>query len=56
MAINIYPLQYVMYLLVLCVCPEIWKEAKVIPLPRDNTAFTGPNSCPISLLPVLSKL
>lgn len=24
------------------VCPDIWKEAKVIPLPKDNrSAFTG---------------
>ena len=39
------------------VCPDIWKEAKVIPLPKDSkAAFTGTNSRPISLLPVLSKL
>ena len=39
------------------VCPEIWKEAKVIPLPKDKRAtFAGPNSRPISLLPVLSKI
>ena len=38
-------------------CPEIWKEAKVIPLPKDKRAtFAGPNSRPISLLPVLSKI
>ena len=37
-------------------CPQIWKEAKVIPLPKNTrAAFTGSNSHPISLLPVLSK-
>lgn len=39
------------------VCLEIWKEAKVIPLLKDSrSALTGPNSRPISLLPVLSTL
>ena len=39
------------------VFPEVWKESKVIPLPKDKkSAFTGPKSCPISLLSVLSKL
>ena len=39
------------------VCTEVWKESKVIPLPKDKTsAFTGPNSRPISFLPVLSQL
>ncbi|KAK6321486.1 hypothetical protein J4Q44_G00084620 [Coregonus suidteri] len=38
------------------VCPEVWKESKVIPLPKDKkSTFTGPNSRPISLLPVLNK-
>lgn len=37
--------------------PQVWKEAKVIPLPKNpRAAFTGSNSRPISLLPVLSKL
>lgn len=37
--------------------PECWKEAKVIPLPKNTcAAFTGSNSRPISLLPILSKL
>ena len=37
--------------------PQIWKEAKVIPLPKQTkAAFTGTNSRPISLSPVLSKL
>lgn len=39
------------------VCPQIWKEAKVIPLPKDaRNTFTGSNSRPISLSPVLNKL
>jgi len=39
------------------ICPDIWKEAKVIPLPKDKrSTLAGPNSHPISLLPVLSKL
>ena len=38
-------------------CPQIWKEAKVIPLPKNTcVAFTGFNSQPISLLPVISKM
>jgi hypothetical protein len=40
-----------------CVCPQAWKEAKVIPLPKkSNTPFAGSNSPPISLLPVLRKI
>ena len=38
-------------------CPQAWREAKVIPLPKNGkAAFTGSNSRPISLLPALSKL
>lgn len=38
-------------------CPQAWKEAKQIPLPKNSKApFAGSNSRPISLLPVLSKL
>jgi hypothetical protein len=38
-------------------CPQAWREAKVIPPPKSGkTAFTGSNSRPISLLPALSKL
>lgn len=37
--------------------PQAWKEAKIIPLPKDKKAsFSGPNSRPISLLPALSKI
>lgn len=37
--------------------PTLWKEAKIIPLPKDkNSTFNGPNSRPISILPALSKL
>ena len=37
-------------------CPQVWREAKVIPLPMSGkAAFTGSNSRPISLLPALSK-
>ena len=40
-----------------CVCPQTWKETKIIPLPKNSKApFAGSNSRPISLLPVLSKL
>ena len=40
-----------------CLCPQAWREAKVIPLPKSGeAAFTGSNSRPISLLPGLSKL
>lgn len=39
------------------VCFKVWKEAKVIPLLKDKRKeFTGPNSSPISILPVLRKL
>ena len=39
------------------VCPQAWREAKVIPLPKNSKAlFTGSNSRPISLLPTLSKV
>ena len=39
------------------VCPQAWREAKVIPLPKSGkAAFTGSNISPISLLPALSKL
>jgi hypothetical protein len=40
-----------------CMCPQEWKEAKVIPLPKNSKAlFAGSNTRPISLLHVLSKL
>ena len=36
-------------------CPQAWREAKVIPLPKNSKApFTGSNRRPISLLPTLS--
>ena len=39
------------------VCLRIWKEAKIIPIPKDSKSnFTGANSRPISILSVLSKL
>jgi hypothetical protein len=39
------------------VCPQSWREVKVILLPKNSKApFTGSNSRPISLLPTLSKL
>ena len=38
-------------------CPKRWKEAKVIPLPKDTKAvFNERNSRPISILSVLSKI
>jgi hypothetical protein len=38
------------------VFPEVWKDSKVIPLPKDKkAAFTGPNSHHISFLPVSSQ-
>ena len=38
-------------------CPQAWRKAKVIPLPKSGkAAFTGSNSRHISLLPALSKL
>lgn len=38
-------------------CPKLWKEGKIIPLPKDTkSTFCGPNSRPISILPILSKL
>lgn len=37
--------------------PQSWKETKVIPLPKNTrAAFTGSNSRPVSLLPIISKL
>jgi hypothetical protein len=38
-------------------CPQAWKEAKVIPLPKNSKAPVAASyNRPISLLPVLSKL
>ena len=37
-------------------CPQAWREATVIQLPKSGKAFTGSNSRPISLLPALNKL
>lgn len=40
-----------------CLCPHEWKRAKIIPLPKNKkSTFSGSNSRPISLLPVLSKI
>lgn len=40
-----------------CIFLEKWKESKIIPLPKNKRAiFTGQNSRPISLLPLLSKV
>jgi hypothetical protein len=40
----------------LSVSPQTWREAKVIPLPKDGKApFIVSNSRPISLLPVHSN-
>ena len=37
--------------------PQIWKSAKVVPLPKNKReGFSAVNSRPISILPVLSKL
>ena len=38
-------------------CPQSWREAKVIPLPKSGkAAFSGSNSRPINLPTALSKL
>ena len=38
-------------------CPQAWKQAKIIPLPKNKKLpFSGTNSRPISLLPVLGKM
>lgn len=40
-----------------CTCPQEWKRAKIIPLPKNRKQpFSGSNSCPVSLLPVLGKM
>jgi hypothetical protein len=40
-----------------CVCAQVWKEATVIPLPKNSKAlFAGSNSRLIRLVPLLSKL
>lgn len=40
-----------------CVFPSMWKTAKVTPLPKNSgETFTGQNSRPVSILPVVSKL
>ena len=40
-----------------CLCPLQLKHAKLIPLPKNKKLqFSGANSRPISLLPVLSKI
>lgn len=37
--------------------PAVWKEAKIIPLPKDkNKTMNSPNRRPISILPLLSKM
>ena len=39
------------------VCQLLWKEGNIIPLFKDaKSTFEGPNSRPIPILPVLSKL
>ena len=39
------------------VCPQAWRETKVIPLPKNSKApFTGSNRRQICLLPTLRKL
>lgn len=39
------------------ICPADWKIAKIIPLPKNNRdTFSGKNSRPISILPLLSKI
>lgn len=39
------------------VCPKLWKDGKIIPLPKDTkSTFCGPSSRPISILPFRSKL
>ena len=39
------------------VCPQVWKQAKIIPIPKNSkTNITGINSRPISILPVLAKM
>lgn len=39
------------------VYPQLWKIAKVTPLPKNSREpFAGPNSRPVSILPILSKL
>jgi hypothetical protein len=38
-------------------CPQAWRKAKTIPLPKNSKSpFTVSNSQPISLLSILSKL
>ena len=38
-------------------CPQAWREAKVIPLPKSGkSAFAGSNSRPISLVPALNTV
>lgn len=40
-----------------CVYPQPWKIAKVSPLTKNNREpYTGPNSRPVSIIPVLRKL
>lgn len=49
------PITYIMNLsLSKSKCPEEWKTAKIIPLTKNSKEpFSGKNSRPISLLPVL---
>ena len=40
-----------------CVFPANWKKAKIVPLPKNKREhFSGKNSRPISILPILSKI
>ena len=37
--------------------PDVWKTSHVIPIPKQNSAYSSPSSyCPISLLPLVSKV
>lgn len=39
------------------ICLQAWKICKVVPIPKNKKMpFSGPNSTPISLLPILGKI
>jgi hypothetical protein len=39
-----------------CTFPDLWKQAKVTPIPKLNNATDPKDFRPISVLPVLSQL
>uniref|UniRef100_A0AAQ5ZG27 Reverse transcriptase domain-containing protein n=1 Tax=Amphiprion ocellaris TaxID=80972 RepID=A0AAQ5ZG27_AMPOC len=51
------PVFHIIISLLKCRCPVKWKVAKIVPLPKNGKeSFSGKNSRPVSILPILSKI